>query len=139
MLSRLVDARLLTTDRDETGEEVVDVSHEALIRGWPRLRGWIDSDRVGLLVHRRLTDAASEWDALKRDRAALYRGARLGAAREWATDHANDLSRLEEAFLTAAQAVEHSEQEAASRRTRRLRVLASGLAALSVIVAALAL
>jgi energy-coupling factor transporter ATP-binding protein EcfA2 len=66
VLGRLVDARLLTTGRDETGQEVVDVSHEALIRGWPRLRRWIDADRAGLLLHRRLTDAAREWDALER-------------------------------------------------------------------------
>jgi hypothetical protein len=46
VLGRLVGARLLTTGRDETGQEVVDVSHEALIRGWPRLRDWIDADRA---------------------------------------------------------------------------------------------
>ena len=138
VLGRLVDARLLTTGRDETGLEVIDVSHEALIRGWPRLRGWIDADRAGLLIHRRLTDAAREWDTLNREPAALYRGARLAAAREWASDHADHLSRLEGDFLTAGQATEHSELEAAKRRTRRLRILASGLAALTAIVAALA-
>ncbi|MGH2943503.1 MAG: TIR domain-containing protein, partial [Solirubrobacteraceae bacterium] len=131
VLGRLVDARLLTTGRDETEQEVVDVSHEALIRGWPRLRGWIDDDRAGLLTHRRLTDAAREWDALDREPAALYRGARLAAASEWATDHAGDLSRLERDFLGASRATEH-------RRARRLRAVASGLAAVTVIVAALA-
>jgi hypothetical protein len=94
-------------------------------------------DRAGLLVHHRLTDAASEWDTLKRERAALYRGARLSAAREWATDHADDLSQLERDFLTASQATERSELEAARRRTHRLRIPATGLAALTVIVAIL--
>jgi WD40 repeat protein len=131
VLGRLVDARLLTTGRDETGLEVVDVSHEALIRGWPRLRTWIDTDRAGLLTHRRLTDAAREWDIVDREPAALYRGTRLAAAREWATDHADDLSELEREFLAASQATEQ-------RRTRRLRVLTTGLAALTVIVAVLA-
>ena len=42
-------------------ERWVDVSHEALIRGWPRLRGWIEEDRAGLRLHRRLTEAAEEW------------------------------------------------------------------------------
>jgi CHASE3 domain sensor protein/energy-coupling factor transporter ATP-binding protein EcfA2 len=138
VLGRLVDARLLTTGRDETGQEVVDVSHEALIRGWPRLRSWIDADRAGLLTHRRLTDSAREWDTLHREPASLYRGARLAAAREWATDHFDDLSRLERDFLTASQANEHNEADAARRRTRRLRGLASGLVVLTVIVAALA-
>jgi CHASE3 domain sensor protein len=138
VLGRLVDARLLTTGRDETGKEIVDVSHEALIRGWPRLREWIDADRAGLVTHRRLTGAAYEWDALNREPAALYRGARLGAAREWASEHDDDLSGLERDFLAASHASEHSEAEIAIHRTHRLLGLATGLAMLTVIVAALA-
>ena len=39
VVQRLTDARLLTTTQDEaTGQRVVDISHEALIRGWPRLQ-----------------------------------------------------------------------------------------------------
>ena len=136
VLDRLVAARLLTTGRDETGLEVVDVSHEALIRGWPRLRAWIDADRAGLLVHRRLSDAAREWVTLDREPGALYRGARLAAAREWATEHADDLSPLERDFLTASQTTEQRELETAERRTRRLRALARGLAALTLLVTA---
>jgi hypothetical protein len=74
VVAEMVEARLLTTTSDGSGEEWVDVSHEALIRAWPRLRGWLDEDRAGLLVHRRLTDAAHEWQRLQRDDAVLYRG-----------------------------------------------------------------
>ena len=64
--------------RDEaTGEPVVDVTHEALIRGWPELRGWINDDREQLRLHRRLSDAAADWDAGGRDDGQLYRGAPL--------------------------------------------------------------
>ena len=132
VLGRLVDARLLTTGRDETGQEVIDVSHEALIRGWPRLRSWIDADRAGLLIHRRLTDAAHEWDTLNGEPASLYRGARLASTTEWATEHDDDLSKLEHDFLTASQTHEHGKADAARRRTRRLRGLATGLAVLTV-------
>jgi hypothetical protein len=55
------------------------------------MRGWIDSDRAGLLIHSRLTDAAREWDAVDSESGSLYRGARLAAASEWAVDHAADL------------------------------------------------
>ncbi|MEA2475782.1 MAG: hypothetical protein QOE06_3697 [Thermoleophilaceae bacterium] len=130
VLGGLVDGRLLTTGRDDTGQQVIDVSHEALIRGWPRLRRWIDADRAGLLIHRRLTDAAHQWDTLNREAASLYRGARLATARDWATDHDDDLSSLEHAFLTASHANEHNETKAAKRRTRRLRGLVTGLAGL---------
>ena len=138
VLGRLVDARLLTTGRDESGEEVVDVSHEALIRGWPRLLGWIDADRVGLVTHRRLGDAAREWEGVDRDPGALYRGALLAGAREWAADHADHLSRLEREFLSASEAAEQAEIQAVKRRTLRLRALAVGLGALAAIVAVLA-
>ena len=43
VLERLAAARLLTLDADW-----VDVAHEALIRCWPRLRGWLAADREGL-------------------------------------------------------------------------------------------
>ena len=126
VLGILADARLVTLD-----ERTVVVAHEALIRHWPRLRGWIESDRAGLIVHRRLSDAARQWEALQRDPGALYRGAGRAAAREWATEHAAELSPLEHDFLAASDA-------AAQRSTRRLRVLAGGLAMLSMVVAALA-
>jgi len=138
VLGRLVDARLLTTGSYETGEDVVDVSHDALIRGWPRLRRWIDANRAGLLTHRRLTDAAREWHGVQREPGALYRGSRLAAASEWAADHADHLSRLERGFLSASEAAEQSEVAADRRRTRRLRALATGFAGLSAIVAVLA-
>ena len=47
----------------------------------PRLRGWIDEDREGLRLHRRLTEVADEWERSGRDDGLLYRGARLA---EWA-------------------------------------------------------
>ena len=133
VLNVLADARLVSLEQN-----TVVVAHEALIGHWPRLRGWIDTDRAGLLIHRRLTDAAREWDTLHREPAALYRGARLAAASEWAADHPDHLSALERDFLAASEATEHSELEAAKRRSRRLRALAASLAALTVIVAALA-
>lgn len=122
VLRRLVDARMLTTGRDETGHEIVDVSHEALIRGWPRLREWINADRAGLLIHRRLTEAAGEWNALGRDAGALYRGARLAATREWTGAHAEDISSLERDFVAESQAAEDSAaREQTARLNRELR------------------
>ncbi len=133
VLAVLVDARLVTLD-----ETTVTVAHEALIRHWPRLRGWIETDRAGLLTHRRLTAAARDWDNLHREPAALLRGARLATATEWAADHADDLSQLERGFLACGLVLEHNDLQVARRRTRRLRSLATGIAMLAVVVAALA-
>lgn len=111
VIQTLADARLVTTSRDmATGEEQVDVSHEALIRGWPRLREWIEEDRAGLRTHRRLTEAANEWEENNRDESYLYRGARLTEAMEWAQEHADELNALEQEFLQASAALQEREQ-----------------------------
>ncbi len=79
LLKVLADARLIVT-----GEDTVEVAHEALIREWPRLRGWLEENREGLRLHRQLTEAAQEWDvAQPRARYAVSRrtphpGARMG-------------------------------------------------------------
>jgi len=44
---------LLVTERDEKGENVVAVVHEALIQSWERLRLWLDEDREFLLWRER--------------------------------------------------------------------------------------
>jgi WD40 repeat protein len=116
----LADARLLMTGTDEqSGDEVVDVSHEALIRGWPRLRRWIDEDRVGLRVHRRLTEAAQEWLRTNRDEGLLYRGARLAQTVEWRDRNESSMNESERDFLNASIDLQSSERRAAQRRTRR--------------------
>ena len=58
-IRKLADARLVVTERDAaTGRETVEVAHEALIRGWQRLRAWIDADREFLRTRERISAAA---------------------------------------------------------------------------------
>jgi WD40 repeat protein len=118
----MANARLLTTD-EEPGKQVVDVSHEALIRGWPRLRKWIEEDRAGLRILRRLTEVAREWQPTK-DESLLYRGARLAQAVEWRERNESALNELEREFLDASMAA----QRAVERRRRQAVIaLAAGL------------
>jgi hypothetical protein len=114
VVRRLADARLITTKGDpkRAGEVSVEVAHEALIQGWGQLRKWIDADRVGLRIHRQLTEAAREWEANGWESSFLYGGTRLAVAREWVTTHRDELNTLEAEFL------------AASRRKRRRRTVA---------------
>jgi WD40 repeat protein/DNA-binding SARP family transcriptional activator len=111
VLAQLADARLLTVSDGE-----VELSHEALLREWPRYRGWLEEDRIGRRVHVRLTAAARDWDERGRDVADLYRGARLAAALEWGAGREPELSETERAFLDASRA-------AAGRAQRRLRMM----------------
>jgi class 3 adenylate cyclase/energy-coupling factor transporter ATP-binding protein EcfA2 len=116
VLVKLADARLITT-----GEGTAEVAHEALIREWPTLREWLSEDREGLRVHRRLTEAAQEWDLLEGDPGALYRGARLAQALEWAQANPRQLNAQEQAFLEASQ--EATQREQSEREAQRQREL----------------
>ena len=104
VVDKLSSARMLTVSGGgPAGEASIEISHEALIRGWPRLKGWIDDERAALRLQRRLTDAAGEWRSSGRDRSLLYRGRRLAEALEWRKSARPDLSDTERAFLAAGQ------------------------------------
>jgi formylglycine-generating enzyme required for sulfatase activity len=102
---KLADNRLITTSGDELeADSTIEVVHEALIRSWPELRKWLDADRAGLLIHRRLTEATKEWakshnDVSRRDRTLFYAGTRLATAQEWAEKNGAALNDLERQFL----------------------------------------
>lgn len=125
VLERLLRARLLTADGT-----AVELAHEALITGWPRLAGWVGAHRERLRLHRRLTEAAGAWAALERDPGALYRGVRLAGAREEFAAADADLTPLEREFLDASVAEDERRVRAAARTTRRLRALTVSLAVL---------
>ena len=110
VLERLARARLVTLDDDS-----VDLAHEALITGWPRLHAWIDTGRECLRTHRKLTEATTAWDDLGRDPGALYRGTRLVVAEEQFTGAPADLTVLEREFLT--ESVAGRSRERSRRRT----------------------
>jgi WD40 repeat protein/DNA-binding SARP family transcriptional activator/energy-coupling factor transporter ATP-binding protein EcfA2 len=130
-------ARLVTVGTaGPTGDAHVELSHEALLRSWPRLRGWIDEDRADLLVHRRVTTAAEEWQRLGNDAGALYRGAHLAEALAWAERDPDAANPLEREFLAASRAAEGHDRR---RRLRRLRWTAATLAVGLVGFAALSL
>ena len=108
MLTTLGAARLITVDQDE-----VEVAHEALIREWPALRGWLEENREGLHIHRRLTETAEEWDGSGRKPGDLYRGTRLDQTVAWAKANEDSLNDLERAFLN-----DSTEQVDAARREK---------------------
>ena len=125
---------VLATERLVTlGDGTVEVAHEALLREWPRLVGWLEEDAEGRRVHRHLAVAARDWDATGRDPSDLYRGARLAATAEWATAHGPDLNDVERDFVAASHADVDAAAESARRTNRRLRGLLAGAAGLLVL------
>ncbi|TDB88184.1 hypothetical protein E1264_12355 [Actinomadura sp. KC216] len=124
VLDRLAAARLIVLDHDDT----IEIAHEALVHGWPRLWGWLDDDRDALLRHQRLTSDAAEWERAHHGEDYLYRGDRLAA---WDTEGRTPLNELERSFLLASRA-----QAAAGRRRRRRTIggLSFAAAATSVLL-----
>jgi WD40 repeat protein/DNA-binding SARP family transcriptional activator len=132
VLEVLAGSRLVTV-----GEGTAEVAHEALLREWPRLRGWLEEDTEGRRLHRYITLAASEWEAGGRDTAELYRGVRLSSALDWAAEHNDELNTLEREFLDSSRVAGEHEVERSRRANRRLRgLLAGACVALAVAVVA---
>jgi serine phosphatase RsbU (regulator of sigma subunit) len=103
VIARLASRRLLTTSSQGSQSPVqnfVEVSHEALIREWPKLRGWLNDNRGDLRFGRTLLQAAQEWNPEK-DSSALIRGNRLGLAQEWLVRNPKAPPLVEE-FLRAS-------------------------------------
>lgn len=131
VVALLTDRRLLTASSG-----TIELAHEALMREWPRLREWIDADRDGLRIHRNLNAAACEWEELRRDEGALYRGIRLAEASEWRASRAPSLNALERDFLEASEARRERERK---QRRRRTMVAFSSLGAVLIAISIVAL
>ncbi|MFO1049166.1 MAG: toll/interleukin-1 receptor domain-containing protein [Geminicoccaceae bacterium] len=134
------DARLIVTGDDAAGARSAEVSHEALIRHWERLRGWIDENRANLRTRSALVADRVEW--VKRERPEdllIPPGFRLEAARQlWSqpgdvrTDDIEDYIRASD---TAAAATKRRERQRAEDEVRQARsATAIGLTAIFSII-----
>ena len=86
--NRLIVTSELTAKGKASGEVVVDVAHEALIRNWRLLRQWLDENRDKLREQRKLEAAANEWRNKQQENSKiakdyLLQGMRLREAREF--------------------------------------------------------
>ncbi|WP_370944680.1 BTAD domain-containing putative transcriptional regulator [Amycolatopsis sp. cg5] len=118
ILGKLAEARLVTVD-----EDTVTVAHECLIRGWPKLRGWLDEDREYLRARHRLTGSAREWERHGRNEDLLYAASQLATWRDRDRDR---LTELEREFLAAGG--RKTERLRLTRR-KRLRLTLAGMSA----------
>jgi WD40 repeat protein/DNA-binding SARP family transcriptional activator len=141
--------RLLSFDRDPaTREPTIEIAHEALLRAWTRIRGWVDDARDDLRTRDSIAASASEWDIAGRDDSFLLRGARLDRVDEWSGTTSVALTSTQEQYLAAS--VQRRDEEAAAeterrtreaalerRSSRRLRALVAVFAAAALIAALL--
>lgn len=117
VLDKLVrEARLLKQTQGEAPEDTqVEVAHEALVRNWPTLVGWLEDERENVRARNRLRDQARRWQA-ERDPSLLWRGRELERAEAY-----DDLSELEGGFVQASRAeAERAEREKEAARQKEL-------------------
>ncbi len=134
VLATFVSERMITVDAD-----AAQITHDALLTAWPRLRAWIEESTEELRDRGRIAEGARAWAEAGQEEDALWRGSRLALAREWAADSAKRaaLSGQALSFVDASVAAAAASERAARRRTRRLQATVAVLAALVLAVAGL--
>jgi len=103
------------------GDSIIDISHESLIRGWQRLRAWVEEEAQSAQMYRRVAENAA---LHAQGQAALWRDPNLTHALQW-----RERSRPNEAWagryhgdFAAAMAfldASREEQNSGARREKR--------------------
>jgi WD40 repeat protein len=134
VLATFVGERMITVDAD-----AAQITHDALLTAWPRLRTWIEDAAEELRDRGRITEGARAWVEAGREEDALWRGSRLALARDWAADAGRRaaLSGQALSFVDASVAAGAAGERAARRRTHRLQATVAVLAVLVLAVAGL--
>jgi hypothetical protein len=126
VVAKFIDARLLSSG-EAAGEATVEISHEALIAEWDRLRGWIDSAGGEIRLQARISADAAEWTRRARSDDLVYRGERLEEAKSWlrrARASVEERAFVEAGVMAQARTIaeemrRRAELDAAAHRARR--------------------
>jgi formylglycine-generating enzyme required for sulfatase activity len=128
LIDLLVEQRLLSTDvAKDTKEVTIEPAHEALLRQWGLLQGWLAEDTGLLTVLEGIKRGARDWAANGKAASWLAHSAdRLRAAERLLSrpDLAANLEPTDKDYIAACRRAERSGR----RRARRVKVLVGGLA-----------
>ena len=119
LIQHLVEQRLLATDvNKDTGEATIEPAHEALLRQWGLLEGWLTEDAGLLAVLEGVKRASRDWAANNRHCAWLaHQTDRIVAAERLSVrpDLSANLDPTDRAYIAACRKAEND-----SKRGRRL-------------------
>ncbi|MBD2341790.1 CHAT domain-containing protein [Calothrix sp. FACHB-156] len=135
LVTLLANERLLVTNRNQLVEDTVEVVHEALIRNWGRLRGWMDENREFRVWQERLKVALQQWVDSNKDDGGLLRGATLAVAEDWLQQRGGEVSKPQRWFIEKSVALRERERK---QKERLRRQVIGGLAAGLVLAISLA-
>lgn len=129
LVDAFITARLLTADRDGSGDRTVMVAHEALFRVWPEISRWEKENRDFLRVRARLAVALVRWlECNRQSDYLLAPGRPLGEAEDLLKSHEAGLEPEEKEYISASRA-------AVTRGVRRRRFIITGVIAVLAMVA----
>lgn len=104
------------SEQELTDRTVIDLSHESLMRGWSRLKGWVEEEAQSARIYCRLSDTAGLWHDGK---AGLFRDPDLQIASSWRDQEKPNAAWAEQyggsfeaamAFLDASHKEAHAEE-----------------------------
>ena len=114
-------------DRELSERTVLDLSHESLMRGWQRLRGWVEEEAQSARIFQRLRDTASLW---RDGKAGLFRDPDLQIAiswrdqqrpsAAWARQYGGDFEQAQQFLDESAREAAAAEQALEAARQREL-------------------
>jgi hypothetical protein len=123
LVGKLVQARLLSTGVDLEGNALVSVSHEAVLRSWPRVTKWIELNRENLRIRSRLESDESRYREQPDESLLLQRGVRLQEAKKLFETGPELLTPETSEYVRKSIAID----DAKTMRQKRNWVLAVGL------------
>jgi len=121
-------------------DTVIDISHESLMRVWPRLIQWADEEQDSLGLYDRLCESAKLFE---KGKSGLWRDPDLALGLSWLNDprHTKKWSELyNEDYNSATQFLKASKQNAEfeiAEKQRKKRVFQSVLTGSSIVMAGL--
>jgi hypothetical protein len=100
VVRKLATARLVVTDFDAaTGQDRMEIVHEALLRQWKTLADWIEEDRRFLTWREGLRVDVQRWIDAGRDADMRLRGMPSQIARKWEQQRGEELDADEKEFI----------------------------------------
>ena len=120
----------------------VDISHEALMRQWTTLNGWLEEERASIHMFQRLADQAKRWEKDGHSRARLWTGPNLEEARSWKSERLPTTAwgkRYGGGLEQAMNFLDASVHEDAQMERRRKRTKIAALFAVAGIIASISI
>jgi TPR repeat protein len=123
LITHFIEHRLLATDTDENQQTTVEPAHEALLRQWGKLRGWLEEDAAALSTLETVKSASRDWEANEREsKWLIHQTGRLedAEALHQRQDLAANLDPSDRSYLAECRKHEDERRDKELRQAREL-------------------